>query len=365
MILGVSIAPFDAAWLASVLALATPLLLAATGELISERAGVLNVGLEGMMLSGAFFAYYVSWETGSLLIGFAAGVGGGLIFGVLMGLIAIEVGADQIVAGIGINLAAFGLTAYLFDQVFSNQAQAVVSTLGTVNVPLLSDLPDVGKALLDHDVVLFLAFALVPVASFVLYKTRWGLALRACGETPEAAETAGVSVRRVQWLGVLSAASLAGIAGAYLTIVEVGIFKQGMTDGRGFLALVAVIFGRWRPLGVLGACLVLGAADALQLRLATASSVPQVVWAALVVIAASYAVFVLARRNRGRARPALMVMGAIAAAGMVLFATTPHVFLPDQLWRSLPYLLALIVLAGGVAYARMPSRLGLTYRRGG
>ncbi len=358
-----SLTPFDGAWLSAVLVLATPLLLAAIGELISERAGVLNVGLEGMMLSGAFFAYLVTWETGHVVVGIAAGIAGGLLFGAIMGLLAVEAGADQIVSGVGINLAAIGLTAYLFDQIFSDREQIVVPTLGETRIPGLAELPVIGGPLFDQDVIVYLAFALVPIAWWLLFRTRWGLAIRSCGEKPEAAETAGVSVRRVRWIGILAAAGLAGLAGAYLSVVEVGIFKQEMTDGRGFLALVAVIFGRWRPLGVLGACLVLGGADALQLRLATASSVPQVVWAAVVAAAVACALVHVVRRRTARGQ-AFTLATVAAVAATVLLVTAPHVVLPDQLWRSLPYLLALVVLAGGVAGARMPSRLGLEYRRG-
>ena len=357
-------APFDTDWLASALVLTTPILLAAIGELISERAGVLNVGLEGMMLSGAFFAYYVSWKSGSNATGIVAGIGAGMLFGVVMGLLSIEAGADQIVSGVGINLAAIGLTSYLFDQVFGNLAQVILPTVGSVRIPGLADIPDIGPALFDQDVVLYLAFLLVPVSWFVLYRTKWGLGIRAAGELPAAADTAGISVRRVRWAGVLTASGLAGLAGAHLSIVEVGIFHQEMTAGRGFLALVAVIFGRWRPLGVLGACFALGGTDALQLRLADRSEVPRAVWGAFVAVAVAYMLYrVLVAHGRPRGRT--LASGClVAGAGVGLLVSTPHVFLPAEFWRSLPYLLALVVLAGGVTRARMPSKLTLPYYRG-
>jgi simple sugar transport system permease protein len=360
--LGVS--PFDTDWLGSALVLTTPILLAATGELISERAGVLNVGLEGMMLAGAFFSYYVEWKTGSLTAGVFAGIGGGLAFGVVMGLLAIEAGADQIVSGVGINLAAIGLTSYLFDQIFGNLAQIVLPIMGPVAIPGLSDIPDIGPALFDEDLVLYLAFLLVPAAWALLYRTKWGLAVRASGELPAAADTAGISVRRVRWAGVLTASALAGLGGAHLAVVEVGIFHQEMTAGRGFLALVAVIFGRWRPLGMLGACLALGGTDALQLRLADRSEVPRALWGAIVAVAVAFALYkVLVSRSRPAS--ATLVVGTIATGAAIgLLVATPHVFLPIQLWRSLPYLLALVVLAGGVTRARMPSKLTLPYYRG-
>jgi general nucleoside transport system permease protein len=365
VIAAIGIGPFDTAWLAAALVLTTPILLAAMGELISERAGVLNVGLEGYMLAGAFFSYLVAWKAGNLAAGAAAGVAAGLMFAVVMGLLTIEAKADQIVAGVGINLAVAGLTSYLFDQIFGSRAQIVVPTIGNLRIPLLEKIPDFGPALFDHDWTLYLAFLLVPAVWFLLYRTKWGLAIRGAGEMPAAVDTAGVSVKRVRWFGVLSAGGLAGLGGANLAIVQVGIFHQEMTAGRGFLALVAVIFGRWRPIGVLGACLALGGADALQLRLAAQNQVPAQVWGVIAAIAAALVIYQLVRVRQGRSRPvALSIAGAVAASGIVLTAVAPHVNLPDQLWRSLPFLLALIVLAGAVTRAHMPSRLTLPYSRG-
>jgi simple sugar transport system permease protein len=356
--------PFDTDWLASTLILTTPILLAATGELIAERAGVLNVGLEGMMLAGAFFAFLATWGTDSLLVGVVAGVAGGVLFGVIMALLAVEARADQIVSGVGINLAAIGLTTFLFDQIFGDRAQVVLDRIGAIEIPALSAIPDFGSALFDHDPVLYFAFLSVPLAWFLLYRTKWGLAIRAAGELPAAVDTAGVSVRRVRWMGVITASAMAGLAGVFLTLVTLGIFRQEMTAGRGFLALVAVIFGRWHPAGVLGACLVLGGADALQLRLAGRETVTPEVWLVIGAIAAAFAVYQVLRR-RQRERPmALALAAAVAVTGIVLFASSPDVKLPDQVWRALPFLLALAVLAGTVARARMPSKLTLPYRRG-
>ena len=361
----IGIGPFETAWLAAALVLTTPILLAAIGELISERAGVLNVGLEGFMLAGAFFSYLVAWKAHNLAAGAAAGVAAGIVFAVIMGLLTIEAKADQIVSGVGINLAATGLTSYLFDQVFGNRAQIVVPTIGPLRIPLVSKIPDFGPALFNNDWTLYLGFLLIPIVWFLLYRTKWGLAVRGAGELPAAVDTAGVSVRRVRWMGVLSAGGLAGLGGANLAIVQVGIFHQEMTAGRGFLALVAVIFGRWRPLGVLGACLALGGADALQLRLADQNQVPTQVWGVLAAIAAALAIYYLARSRQGRQRPAaLSLAGGVAASGVILAVLAPHIDLPDQLWRSLPFLLALVVLAGAITRAHMPSKLTIPYSRG-
>lgn len=354
--------PFDEAWLAATLVLTTPILLAAIGELISERAGVLNVGLEGMMLAGAFFSFLVAWQTGSLAIGVVAGVLAGVLLAVVMSLLAVEALADQIVSGVGINLLALGLTSFMFDEIFGARAQIELDRIGSVPIPLLSDIPQIGPALFDHDPFVYAAFLAVPAAWFLLFRTRWGLAIRSVGELPAAADTAGVSVRRVRWMSVLAAGALTGLAGVFLTLATLGIFRQEMTAGRGFLALVAVIFGRWHPVGVLGACLVLGGTDALQLRLAGRGTVVGEVWAVIAVIAAAIAVrqlLVHRRHDRSLALPVL-----VAVAGLALFVNPPEISLPVQLWRALPFVLALVVLAGVAGRARMPAKLTLPYRRG-
>jgi general nucleoside transport system permease protein len=359
------ISPYDTDWLAAAIVLTTPILLAAVGELISERAGVLNVGLEGYMLSGAFFSYLIAWKSGNLALGVAAGVAGGMVFAAVMALLTIEARADQIVAGVGINLAAIGLTSYLFDEIFGSRAQVVVPTIGSIKIPLLSSIPHFGPALFDQDWTVYFAFLSVGVVWYLLYRTRWGLAIRGTGELPAAVDTAGISVKRVRWLSVLAAGALAGLGGVNLTLVQVGIFHQEMTSGRGFLALVAVIFGRWRPLGVLAACLALGAADALQLRLADESQVPGSVWSVTAGIAVAIVIWHVARQRAGRPRtPTVAIATALALCCGILAFSVPHIDLPDQLWRSVPFLLALIVLAGAVTRAHMPSKLTLPYIRG-
>jgi simple sugar transport system permease protein len=361
----IGVGPFDTAWLAAALVLTTPILLAAIGELISERAGVLNVGLEGFMLSGAFFSYLVAWKAGSLALGAVAGIAAGLLFAVVMGLLTIEAKADQIVSGVGINLAATGLTSYMFDQIFGSREQIVVPQVGGINIPLLSKIPDFGPALFEHDYTVYSALLLVPITSYLLFQTKWGLAIRASGELPAAVDTAGISVRRVRWMGVLAAGGLAGLGGANLVIVQVGIFHQEMTAGRGFLALVAVIFGRWRPVGVLGACLALGGADALQLRLADQDHVPTAVWG---VVAGIGLAFLLYYVSRSRTAPvkvtATAVSLAVVVVGVFLTIIAPHIDLPTELYRSLPYLVALFVLGGAATRAHMPSKLTLPYSRG-
>ena len=364
LIASIGIGPFDTNLLSQALILATPILLAAIGELISERGGIINVGLEGMMLSGAFFAYLITWKTHSLALGCLAGMGGGLIFGIAMGLLAIEAGADQIVAGVAIDLAALGLTGFMFEQIFQNMSQIVVPTVGNIAIPGLSKIPSFGPALFDHDPLLYLAFLLVPLSWFLLYRTRWGLAIRAAGELPMAADSAGISVRRVRWFGVLTAAALAGLAGADLSIVQVGIFHENLSAGLGFLALVAVIFGRWRSLGVLAAALVLGGANALQLRVGEQPYIQAAFWGAIALIAFGLLGGELLP-GRGKIRvSAISITGAVGVAGMVLLLTQPHISLSQPLWVGFPYVVALLVLAGARTSARMPSALAVPYHRG-
>jgi general nucleoside transport system permease protein len=360
----ISLSPFDAGWLAAALVLTTPVLLTAIGELISERAGVLNVGLEGMMVAGAFVAYLVTYKLHSLALGVILGMCGGIAFAVVMALLAVEARADQVVAGVGINLMAIGLTSYLFQEIFEGETQVVVDRVGNVPIPLLSDIPEVGNALFDHDPFVYLAFLLVPASWFLLYRTRWGLAIRASGEVPAAADTAGISVRKVRWGAILAAGALAGLGGAHLTVVSVGIFADDIPAGRGYLALIAVIFGRWRPVGVLAACLLLGGADALRIRLTLLDSVPRVFWVVLALTAIIFLVRLIALQ-RGRAdRGSTTFVVAVALLGLVFAVATPHIDLPAQFWRTLPYMIGLLALGAAVTRARMPSRLAYPYQRG-
>ena len=357
----IGVGQIDTGLLNQVVVLAGAILLLAIGEMISERTGVFNVGIEGMMLSGAFFSFLVTWKTGSLALGCVAGVAGGVGFGVIMGLLSIEAKTDQIVAGVAINLLAFGLTAFMFEQIFQGQRGATVPTIGRVAIPVLSDIPSFGPALFNLDPFVYLAFLLVPVSWVLLYRTRWGLSIRAVGELPVAADSAGVSVRRVRWLGVLTASAFAGLGGAHLAISEVGTFQLGITAGLGYLSLVAVIFGRWRPFGVLLAVIVLGGANAIQLRVAAQPFIPREFWGLLMLIAVGLVIMQL----RGKpSRWALTLTSLLALASTVLLITGVQISLPQSLWVGFPYAVALIVLGAAGTYGRMPSALTLPYRRG-
>jgi len=354
--------PLDTAWLATSLVLATPLLFTALGELISERAGVINIGLEGMMLSGAFFGFYVHWETGSQLLGFLGGVAAGLVCGALMALLTVRLKANQIVVGVGINVLALGLTTFIFREVFSTQGQVVLHQLKPIAIPGLRHIPVIGRALFDQLAPVYLAVLCVPVAWWLLYRTSWGLSIRAAGEYPPAADTAGIRVDGVRWVAVLVAGGMAGLGGVVLS-AQVGLFLENMSGGRGFIALAAVVFGAWRPVTVLGACLFFGAVDALQLRLQSYPTVPHEVWLLIAVVGVLYLVYELARPGR-RSRALGASAGTVIAALMiVLFVVAPKVSFPSQLWLGVPYVAAVLALAGILGRSKAPSALGTPYHR--
>jgi ABC-type uncharacterized transport system permease subunit len=356
--------PFDATLLAAALSLTTPILLAAVGELISERAGVLNVGLEGMMLMGAFFAFLVAYYSHSVLVAVCAGLVAGMALAAIMAALALEARADQIVVGVGLNILALGVTAFAFEEIFAGKGQVVVDRMGVLEIPLLSDIPEVGPALFAQRPLVYVAFLAVPAAWYLFYRTNWGLMIRATGELPEATDTSGGSVRIVRWAAILTAGAAAGLAGAYLSVGQTGLFTDGMSGGRGFLALAAVIFAKWRPLGVLGASALFGAADAFQLRLQASEQVPVEVWAAAALFAGAYLVYRFAWRRALPGASALVVAFLTLAGALVLVALEPAVDLPSQLWLSVPYICALLALAGFVGRARMPSALAVSYHRG-
>ncbi len=354
--------PFGAAWLATTLTLATPLVFAAVGELISERSGVINIGLEGMMLVGAFFSFLVAWASGSFWLGVAAGIGAGMALAAVMGLLSLKAGADQIVVGVGLNILALGLTSFLFEQIFLSKPQVVMAVPKPVAVPGLSGIGGIGQAVFRQPVLVYLSWLTVLAAWWVLYRTTWGLAVRSAGETPAAADTAGIRVDRVRWIGTLVAGCLGGLGGAVLSVGQVGLFVQQISAGQGYIALAAVIFGGWRPLGVLGACLFFAGTNALQLQLQAKDSVPGAVWAAVALVALVYAAWRL-RRPETRSWGTAGSTGLVIALGAGLALLRPSVSLPSELWLALPYVVALLALAGLVGRVRMPRSLGVAYNR--
>jgi general nucleoside transport system permease protein len=229
----------------------TPLLLAAIGGVFSERSGVVNIALEGIMLTGAWFAVYGSFLTGSPWMGMLFAIGAGLLMSGIHAVASIRFSANQVVSGTAINLLAAGFTEYAMVAVWGGQS------------PAINRVPDVGPTDLSLSLFVYMAFALAFFSQWLLWKTPWGLRLRAVGEHPKAAETVGVNVYKMRYWGVLLSGVFGGLAGASLSIGLVSRFNSGMTVGRGFIALAAMIFGKWNPLGAMWACLLFGLADSL------------------------------------------------------------------------------------------------------
>lgn len=360
---------FDANLLGSAILLTTPILYAAVGELIAERSGIINIGLEGMMIVGAFFGFWAAQASGSLWIGVLAGLGSGMALAAVMAALSVDAHADQVIVGLGITILATGAAAFAYRRVFGTTTEVLLDPMSRIAIPWLHDIPHVGNPLFNERPLVYIAYLLVPAAWLLLYRTTWGLAIRAAGDLPEAAETAGISVRRIRWLTTLTAGALCGVGGTFLSLEETGTYLDGLTSGRGFLALSAVIFGAWRPLGMLGACFLFGGADALQLRVQGSSSVPTEVWVAFGLLLLAYALFSLLRRGRrtgaGRAlRPEVIVSGLLVAGAAALAITRPAFAVPAQLWLALPYALTLIALTGLRNREAVPRFLGIPFMRG-
>ena len=295
--------------LVAAVAIAAPLLFAAMGELISERAGVINIELEGMMLVGAFTGVWGAHLSGNVWIGFLAAGMGGLVFALMHGVTCFVFLANQVVSGVVLNILALGLTSFGLDAVFGSSLNRSVGTLHRIRIPILADIPFIGPALFSQRLTVYIALLLVPATWWMLNRTSVGLALKATGERPDAAEALGVRVMRVRWVALMTCGVLAGIGGGQLTLAGLGFFTPNVTAGRGFIALAAVVFGKWRPVQTAAAVLFFATADAFQIR-----------------------------------------------------AQALGVDLPYQLLVSLPYLATLIALAGLLRRMRAPAALGINYQ---
>ena len=252
--------------LASTWRLATPLIYASIGEVFTERSGVLNIGLEGIMLMGAFAGFTGTFYTGSLMIGLLVALASGLLSGLLFAIFTVTIKANQIVVGAALNLIGLGLTGFLYRALFAGKSQGI-EAFPPLEIPILSDIPVVGEILFRHNILVYGTIVLVLVASFVLYRTAFGLSTRSVGEHPRAADTVGINVTRMRYVGVLIGTTLTALGGAYLTMAHTNQFVEGLTTGRGFIALAVVVFGRWSPKGAFWASLLFGFFFALQLRL--------------------------------------------------------------------------------------------------
>lgn len=300
--------------LAAGVRISVPLLLLVLGEIFSERAGVLNIGLEGLLLVGALAGFAGSLSFGSPLAGFALAILFATLFAALHAYAVVARGLDQIVSGLALNVLAFGLTGVFFRAFAAGRASLDAAALGPLAIPLLSKLPIAGAALFHQSPVAYVVYPLVPLAAVLLYRTRAGLIVRATGENPAAVDALGLSVARVRAACVLASGALAGVAGAYLSISYTNTFVEGMSDGRGFLALAIVVFSRWDPWRAAAGALLFGCATALGIRL--------------------------------QGQP-------VAGADV-----------PYQLFQALPYLLTLAILAFGRSRASAaPPSLGVHYRR--
>ncbi|NEP62548.1 MAG: ABC transporter permease [Symploca sp. SIO2G7] len=257
--------PFLSDFLSACLRLSVPLAFAAIGGLFSERSGVLNIGLEGMMLTGAFVSAAVALQTGQVWLSVVTALGVSALVGMVHAYLCVSLGVNQLVSGLAINLTAVGMTTYGARLLFDSGTVELPS-ISPVEIPGLSHLPVAG-VLFSQDPLFYLLLLLIPMSTYSLFRTRWGLVLRAVGNAPQAADTAGVSVSRVRYISVMLCGGLCGIAGAYLALVHVRFFTEGMSAGKGFIALAALIFGRWHPLTTALVCLLFGATEALQLRI--------------------------------------------------------------------------------------------------
>jgi general nucleoside transport system permease protein len=291
---------FSASLAMSTLRLATPLVLAALGGLFSERAGVVNIALEGTMLAGAFSAAALTYAAGSPWVGLLGGIGAGLLIATIHALACIRYRADQVVSGTAINILMSGVPGFLSGALFLSSGST----------------PQLQKEQLIPYTPMVMAGLLVPLTWYVLYRTPFGLRLRAVGENPEAADAAGVSVASIRYAGVLLSGVLAGIGGAYLSIGQSSLFTRNMTSGRGFIALAALIFGKWRPVQTMLACLLFGLTEAVSIQM----------------------------------------------QGVVKLPSGEDI--PVQFIQMVPYVLTIVVLAGFIGQSRPPRALGIPYDKG-
>lgn len=259
---------FQVGFFAAMLRIATPLMFATIGELYAERSGVLNLGIEGIMLLSAMTGFTAAYFSGNLWIGICAAMLTGVVAGALLGLLTVTFGLSQHVSGIGLTLLASGL-AYFFYRVIFGQPKSPpnIESFQPVAIPFLSDIPVLGEILFNQYALVYLALLLVPLTAFILYRTPWGLHLRTVGETPHAADSAGVSVARIRYQALMISGMLQGVGGAFLSMAQFNAFTFGVVSGRGWVCIALIVFGRWSPWKSAIAVLLFAFIDALQLRL--------------------------------------------------------------------------------------------------
>jgi general nucleoside transport system permease protein len=255
------------ALLAATLRMATPLIFAGLGGVFSEKSGVVNIGLEGIMVIGAFFAVYGTYVTKNPFWGIIYAIVAGMGVALIHAFLSITMRADQVISGTAINLFSTAFASFMILKVFHKGGQTDTVTALSYKIPkFIKDIPIIGDLIKDLNWFVILAIILVFVASYVLYKTRLGLRIRAVGEHPAAADTLGINVYKIRYLCVIISGALAGLGGAALSIGITPVYREGMVSGRGFIALAAVIFGNWKPKGTMWACLLFGFAEAFQIK---------------------------------------------------------------------------------------------------
>jgi general nucleoside transport system permease protein len=360
------------------LAAAVPIAMAGLGGLWSERAGVVNIGLEGMMILGTWFGAYAAFNWGPWY-GVLFGALGGVLGGLLHAIATVTFGVDHIVSGVAINILALGWTRYLSSLTFAkykgggDTQSPPLPTIGQVSLPgmddplsdlerkhwfFLSDLAGLLRGLTVNVSQLIVVAALLVVLSyFVLWRTAFGLRLRSCGENPVAAETLGVNVYFYKYAAVLVSGGLAGVGGAFLAIVSGNLYREGQTGGRGFIGLAAMIFGNWRPGGMAAGAGIFGYTDALQLRSGDTSIHALLLLIALLLFA--FAAWQFSRRGR-RWATVTAILGGVTL-GTFLASDT----VPGQFTSAAPHITTLLVLSLAAQRLRMPKADGLPYRRGG
>jgi simple sugar transport system permease protein len=368
------------------LRLSIPILLAGLGGLYSERSGVVNIGLEGMMIAGTWFAAWGSWMFGPWE-GVALGIVGGAMFGLLHALATVTFNVDHIVSGVAINILGLGAMRFLSSVVYTEDTGGSViqsppiQGIDNLSLPILaggdlfgwsspdflgwvevqgwffiSDVAGILRGFFgDVNWLTLIGLAIVPLSAWLLWRTAWGLRLRSCGEDPWAAESLGVPVLRMKYYGVVVSGMLAGLAGAFLVLVQAGIYREGMSGGRGFIGLGAMIFGNWIPAGVLGGSLVFGFGDSLRFR------GPELVKSFILALAIGLIVAGIYAMTRSNVRRAV-VQGSVGAAFLVFYMLVGEV--PNQLLNAIPYLITLFVLAVASQSLRMPAADGARYAKG-
>ncbi|WP_066503622.1 ABC transporter permease [Abyssisolibacter fermentans] len=300
--------------IAATLRLATPLIFASLGGVFSERSGVVNIALEGIMINGAFFSILATEFTDIPFIGVIAAMISGILTSLILAYFAIHLKANQVVVGTAINLLAASFTAYLLELIWhrSGQTNPVKHAIKAHPIPFIENIPILGDLTSQLTVFVYLAFIAVIISYYVLYKTPFGLRVRSVGEHPRAADTVGINVYKIRYKCVMISGALAGLAGATLSLGTVRLFKEGMTAGKGFIALAAVIFGKWHPIGAMLACLFFGFTEALKIQ--------------------------------------------SSAIGLG--------FLPSELLNAIPYIATILALAGFVGKAVGPAASGESYEKG-